>query len=245
MSKIEVELQDHMGSDKSICNAAWTSTYNKEKRESKYDDPEKIRKLIQCMAVEGHSTPFESVIFRFWFRWPIFVDRQHMTHRIASHNGLSGRYRKIPNDWYGIPDDVMDILRKITKSATPKYGVPLFAKTYAEKIHFQFDSFLKEQLELYNEVLGDCKAAEKRSEISNKEYKRVREVMRGVVGTASMVERTTIINLRSFANYQKLRNSEHAQKDIRQAAQMMLEEVKKANICPIALAALEEKGWQI
>jgi thymidylate synthase ThyX len=60
-----------------------------------------------------------------------------------------------------------------------------------------------------------------------------------------MTERVTIFNLRSFANYQKLRNSPHAQPEIRQVAQLMLEAVKEANICPIAIEALERNGWNI
>src|SRR5271154_6353925 len=91
--KILVELQETMGSDASIANAAWTSTYNKDKREDKYDDPDKVSNIVKRCILDGHSVPLESVILRFWIRHPIFNDRQHMTHRIASHNGLSARYR--------------------------------------------------------------------------------------------------------------------------------------------------------
>ena len=105
-AKIEVELQEFMGSDESIANAAWTSTYDKKKREDRYDDPEKVAALVPRLIREGHSTPIESVILRFWIRHPIFNDRQHMTHRIASHNGLSARYRTMPGDWFSVPADV-------------------------------------------------------------------------------------------------------------------------------------------
>ena len=42
MTQIKVELQETMGSDLSIANAAWTSTYDKDKREIKYSDKDKI-----------------------------------------------------------------------------------------------------------------------------------------------------------------------------------------------------------
>src|SRR5579864_3446203 len=103
MSKILVELQETMGSDRSIANAAWTSSFDKEKREARTD--QQVADIVSRLAKDGHSTPFESVIFRFWMRIPIFTDRQHMTHRIASHNGLSGRYRTMPTDYFDLPDD--------------------------------------------------------------------------------------------------------------------------------------------
>lgn len=232
MSKIEVELQEFMGSDVAIANAAWTSTYNKAKRESDYEDKDKVARLIARMAREGHSTPFESVVFRFWIRMPIHTDRQHMTHRIASHNGLSGRYRTLPIDYYEIPDDVFEILNR----ATMNFGDGLRAK---------FNEMMEEQVEFYRDILDVLKGSEAAELISNTEYKRVREIIRGVIGTASMVERTTIFNLRSFANYQRLRNSHHAQAEIKQVAQMMLEQVNATGVCPLAITALENNGWRI
>jgi len=230
--QIEVELQEWMGSDVSIANAAWSSTYDKAKREDKYDDENKVKELVSRLAREGHSVPFESVVLRFWLRLPILVDRQHMTHRIASHNGLSGRYRTLPSDWSSVPDDVVEILNKV-KSVTGNY------------VSARFNQLMQDQLDFYKFVLSDTKKAEHDKIITNSEYKRVREVVRGVIGTASMVERTTVMNLRSFANYQRLRNSEHAQKEIRLVAQKMLDAVREKNICPVAIMALENQGWMI
>ena len=36
-----------------------------------------------------------------------------------------------------------------------------------------------------------------------------------------------MFNMRSFANFQKLRNSEHAQKEIREIAQLMIDLVRE------------------
>ena len=197
MSKILVELQESMGSDQSIANAAWTSTYDKDKREDKYDDEEKIAKIVERLILDKHGTPIESVILRFWIRMPIFTDRQHMTHRIASHNGLSGRYRTMPLDWYSLPDDVVGIFDKICDSGD-----------YGSFMKMEFDEICRIATENYKSQLGILKDAEKNGKISNSEFKRAREVIRGQLPTAGMVERTTIMNLRSFANYQKQRNSD-------------------------------------
>lgn len=228
MSEIKVELQETMGSDLSIANAAWTSTYSKDKREEKYSDPDKINKLVRQLILDGHGTPIESVVFRFWIQMPIFVDRQHMTHRIASHNGLSGRYRTMPDEYYGCPKDVIDILNKCNRT----------------NLSLKYDDISKLAYEYYNSAIESLKEAEKNNDISNEEFKRAREIMRGQLPVNGMTERTSIMNLRSFANYQKQRNSSYAQPEIKKVAQLMLEEVKKANICPIAIQTLEEIGWK-
>ena len=238
MSKILVELQESMGSDASIANAAWTSTYDKDRREGKYDDPKKVAEIVPRLIKDGHGTPIESVIFRFWIRMPIFTDRQHMTHRIASHNGLSGRYRTMPSDYYDLPDDVEAILEKADKAPNPCPNPDFnMFEAYYESCEIANNN--------YSLSIDKLKMAEKAGLITNAELKRVREVIRGQLPTAGMVERTTITNLRSFANYQFQRNSDHAQPEIREVARLMLEEVKKANVAPIAIKTLEEMGWKL
>jgi thymidylate synthase (FAD) len=227
--QILVELQETMGSDLSIANAAWTSTYDKSKREEKYLDTDKIESLVKRLILDKHGTPVESVVFRFWIRMPIFVDRQHMTHRVASHNGLSGRYRTMPEDFYEIPNDVNEILNKC--------GSQYIAKDYSDVCLNANSS--------YRNAINELKKCEKNGIITNEEFKRAREILRGQLPVAGMTERTTIINLRSFANYQKQRNSSYAQPEIKMVAQLMLEEVEKSNVCPVAIKTLKEINWVI
>jgi thymidylate synthase (FAD) len=218
-----------MGSDLSIANAAWTSTYDKSKREEKYLDTDKIESLVKRLILDKHGTPVESVVFRFWIRMPIFVDRQHMTHRVASHNGLSGRYRTMPEDFYEIPSDVNEILNKC--------GSQYIAKDYSDVCLNANSS--------YRNAINELKKCEKNGIITNEEFKRAREILRGQLPVAGMTERTTIMNLRSFANYQKQRNSSYAQPEIKMVAQLMLEEVEKSNVCPVAIKVLKEINWVI
>lgn len=229
--QILVELQEYMGSDRAIANAAWTSSFNKERREDM--TVEKVNKVVHMLARDGHATPFESVVLRFWIRMPIMTDRQHMTHRIASHNGLSGRYRTMPLDYFKVPSDVEAIFIK----ANPD-------KQYAP-LEFLYRQSCDLAVQNYSTTIECLKKAESNGIITNAEFKRAREIARGQLPTAGMVERTTIMNLRSFANYQKLRNSEHAQSEIRQVAQLMLKEVEDAQIAPVAIEALKLKGWNL
>jgi thymidylate synthase (FAD) len=237
--KILVELQEFMGSDESIANAAWTSTYDKDRRDEKYDDPKKVESVLRKLVFNDggtpldtpHGVPFESVILRFWIRMPLFTDRQHMTHRIASHNGLSGRYRTVPDDWFSLPTDVQTIFD--------------CARGSGDQVKYQYDLLCESTNNWYRDRVEELKKAEKACLITNAEFKRARETIRGVLPTAGMVERTTIFNLRSFANYQKQRNSDHAQPEIRSIAQLMLEEVEKANVAPVTIAFLKELGWKL
>ena len=229
MSQIKVELQEWMGSDRSIAESAWTSSLTHQIKNSKSDSD--VERVVKMLAENKHSTPFESVIFKFWIKLPIAIDRQHMTHRIASHNGMSARYRTMPREWLSLPEDVKHIMDKAIESDSN-----IFVKEYE-------DLCTKANI-WYENTIAYFKIREGK-EISNKEFKRIREFLRGVLPQHNMSERVTIFNLRSFANYQKLRNSEHAQPEIRQIAELMLKEVKAKNIAPIAIEWLEKNNWDI
>lgn len=226
MKQIKVELQEYMGSDRAIAEAAWTSSLDFQKKKVRTD--EDVERVVNMLANDKHATPFESVVFKFWIKMPIQTDRQHMTHRIGSHNGMSGRYRTMPSEWLEIPDDVCVITEKIDYQLQVEY----------HELCIKANNF-------FHAVVKEAKAAEKAGTITNAEFKRLREFYRGVLPQNNMTERVTIFNLRSFANYQKLRNSPHAQPEIRKVAELMLEAVEKANVCPIALEALKRNNWSI
>ena len=229
-SAILVELQEVMGGDVSIAHSAWVSTYDKDKRDANSIDLNRVNSLVERLIKEKHGVPLESVVFRFWCRIPIYIDRQIVTHRIASTNGLSLRYRTAPSDYLHIPSDVNEILNKT-----------------GDTINFNedYNNLCSAANEVYLSHLEDLKKGEKKGLITNKEYKRCREVLRGMLPLANMTERVITINLRSFANFVKLRLSEHAQPEIKQVAELMLAEVEKVNNCPMAIKALKEVGWRI
>lgn len=226
MKQIKVELQSFMGNDREIAESAWTSSTLHENKSTKTNV--QVEDLVKRLAKDGHSTPFESVIFRFWIKMPIQTDRQHMSHRIASHNGMSGRYRTMPSEFLNVPDDIKNILGSSNNEDIKVYN-----------------QLCKQANDFYTKFLEQYKNAEKNGVITNNEYKRLREFFRGVLPQNNMTERITIMNLRSFANYYRLRSSPYAQPEIQEIARQMLEAVKKSNVCPIALKALEENNWKI
>lgn len=226
---IRVELQEWMGSDRSIAEAAWTSSTDLQGKEKRTD--EDVERVVKMLIEQKHASPIESVVLRFWIRMPIAIDRQHMTHRIASHNGMSGRYRTMPTDFFGIPEDVINIMARAIESDP-------------SDIINQYNKLCSDANNWYKHTVAYFKTRSDK-EISNSEFKRVREFLRGVLPQHNMTERITVMNLRSFANYQKLRNSRHAQPEIQKIAQLMLDAVDQANVCPIALMALKNNGWNI
>lgn len=234
--QIEVELQDIFGDDRVIASAAWTSSLDYQKKKTRTD--EDVKRIVNMLADQKHSVPFENVVLRFWLKIPIQTDRQIVTHRIASHSGLSGRYRTVPNEFYNIPDDVKNITLKGIGDLFERDNI---AHDYIKSYDIQcFNAN-----ETYKHILEHLKNAEKLNLINNDEYKRCREFYRGMLPQNNMTERVTTINLRSFANFIKLRLDKAAQLEIQIVAKLMLEEVKEKSKCPIAIEALERNKWNI
>jgi len=228
MTQIQVELQDFMGGDRAIAEAAWTSSKDNQNRTNRPE--EDVARVVNMLADYKHSVPFESVIFRFWIRMPIAVDRQFMTHRIGSHSGMSGRYRTMPSEFLDVPKDVYNILSKVPSG--DKRGVEYSSLSLAANMWYQ-------------ETTTKLRKDRDSGLITADEFKRVREFFRGVLPQHNMTERVSLMNLRSWANFYKLRSKPDAQPEIQVVANLMHEEIIKHNVCPIALEALERNSWSI
>ncbi len=92
-----VELQDLMGDDLAIVNAARASFLG----ESKGDD--KDRKLLFYLMQHRHTSPFEQVEFKFRVRAPVVTWWQWVRHRTWSFNAQSGRYTPFEEDDFYVP----------------------------------------------------------------------------------------------------------------------------------------------
>lgn len=241
MSQIKVELQNIYGNDRSIAEAAWTSSLDYQKKQTRTEDD--VKRVVNMLADSKHSTPFESVIFRFWMKVPIQTDRQIMTHRLQSTSGMSGRYRTMPNEYLELPNEVYDIVQKLPN----KQNQSLKGK-HVQGTYDWIDSYYEvcEKANHYYQAISLIgKEAEQNGLISKDEYKRVREFYRGMLPQNNMTERVSIMNLRAFSNFIKLRNSPHAQPEIRKVAEFMLEQVKQIPEIQISIEALERNNWEI
>lgn len=231
--QLEVELQEVYGTDRSIAESAWTSSteYTKKKNRTEED----VKRIINFLADKKHSVPFESVILRFWIRMPIQTDRQFMTHRLQSASGMSGRYRTMPNEFFNIPDDVQYIVEKAEIPGIRPAG----------GILNDYEWICNESNRFYKNSLEYLKEAEKENNITNVEYKRVREFLRGALPQNNMTERLSVMNLRAFCNFIKLRMHSDAQPEIYQIAKMMLECLEERNAIPYSLEAIKNNKFVI
>jgi thymidylate synthase (FAD) len=93
-----IELQDMMGDDLAIVNAARVSFLG-ESKGGKQD-----KKLLFYLLRHRHTSPFEQVEFKFRVRAPVLVWWQWARHRTWHYNAQSGRYVPFEEDDFYVPD---------------------------------------------------------------------------------------------------------------------------------------------
>ena len=202
--KNKVELLGYYGSDEVIACSAWTST----SRDLNEDKKSRIPKLINMLWREGHQTPFEKGTVHFLVDTEIASHIHLLKHRISSINAESARYKELREDKYYIPEDWHNVSAK-----QDYFGIGGNAS---------WSDILKDYTELGNELYH--KALEELTPVLGR--KRAKESARFFKTYNSQIQADISFNMRSFANFLKLRNSPHAQKEIREIAAEMLELVK-------------------
>jgi len=71
--------------------------------------------LAEYLMKNDHTTPIEMIETWWEMKMPIFVARQFMRHRTVSINEISGRYVKLPKEFY-VPDaDIIGVQAKSQK----------------------------------------------------------------------------------------------------------------------------------
>ncbi len=136
-----IELQEVMGNDLAIINAARVSYLG----ESKGDEQDK--KLLFYLMHHRHSTPFEMVEFKFRIKCPLFVARQWMRHRTWSYNEVSRRYTSVDIDFYN-----PEAWRK--QSTSNKQGSEgEIDRATAEILAQRLDEHHQRGLQFYNEAV--------------------------------------------------------------------------------------------
>lgn len=207
----KVELVGYYGSDKIIALSAWTST----SRNLTTEKEERIPKLITDLWSKGHETPFEKAIVHFLVDTDIASHIHLLKHRISSFNGESARYKELKEDKTYIPSDWYIEVSARAYESLDLYDWNEFGETWAEtlKTYTELgDALYHQALEDLTPILG---------------RKRAKESARYFKTYASQIQGDVSFNMRSFANFLKLRNDEHAQLEIREVAAEMLRLVKE------------------
>ena len=215
-----VKLVDNMGSDLSIVRNARVS-YNAEWRAG--EDEGSDTRLIRYLYHNHHNTPFESVVFTFDVKAPIFVFRQWHRHRTQSYNELSARYRELPEEYY-IPD-------------AEHVGTQSLDSKQSRDIH---DSLGHTQEKMINDSLDLLKDHWTRSfDLYNYLLAQgwPREIARTHLGVGTYSHMFTTVNLHNLFGFLRERLHQHAQYEIRVYAEAMLELIRP--IAPVAVGAFE------
>lgn len=189
------------------------------------------RGLIRYLLRHRHTTPFEMVQFKFHLRMPVYVYRQFFRHRsneqceievvdtdettrkYVSMNEYSARYSKVPDKYY-VPFPLR------IQSTDNKQGGETPSPELTDKYRSRIEDTMKLNRALYEDMLNDGVS---------------REIARSVLPVAYVTEFYCSFNLWNLLHFLALRVDEHAQKEIRQYAQPMLEFVRK--VCPISYEA--------
>ena len=208
-----VGLIDTLGTESTIVNAARVS-FGKIKQEMDDRDVGLLNYLIE----NRHTSPLEHIVFTFSIHCPLFIRGQWHRHRTWSYNEISRRYTEIDMEFY-----TPEHLRRQAETNR---------QASVEDANFD-DAALREMirkqntdsLKLYNNLLeaGVC-----------------REQARGVLPQNMMVTFWGTVDLNNLLHFLELRDSEHAQWEIREYAKAIKKLIKP--VIPHVAAYYESKG---
>ena len=209
-----VELQDVMGDDLAIVNAARVSFLGESK------GPDRDKKLLFYLLRHRHTSPFEQVELKFRVRAPLVVWWQWVRHRTWHMNAQSGRYTPFEeNDFYYPPE----WRKQASDNKQASDGV--IDNLTADELTRLLDEHYTQGFELYKKALDAGVAKEL-----------ARLFLPGFSVYYTWVVKTDAHNLMHFLS---LRMASDAQWEIRQYARVIFEEFFKP-VLPWTAEAFEQ-----
>jgi len=208
-----IGLIDHLGSETTIVNAARVS-FGRLKDKMDYRDVTLLEYLIE----NKHTSPLEHVVFTFSVHCPLFVRGQWHRHRTWSFNEISRRYTEVDLEFYTPPS-----IR--AQSENNRQASVANSSLDRPELKQKISDHNMQSLALYEELLtaGVC-----------------REQARGVLPQNMMVTFWGTVDLNNLLHFLDLRDSEHAQWEIREYAAAIKKLIKP--IIPNVAKYYESKG---
>lgn len=161
------------------------------------DKIKRIPKLLKFLADNEHGTPFEHSMLSFHVQGDIASHIHCLKHRTGvSINTESARYKEMKDDLFYLPEE------------------------FAYQNNDYLPNLIEDLHTLYHQSLSFL--------VDNKKIDRSRakEVARYILPYSHQLRWVMTFNFRSFMHFQKLRNSEHAQVEIKEIAENMLDLVR-------------------
>ncbi len=206
-----VGLVDHMGSEVTIVNAARVS-FGKRRE----DMGERDTQLLRYLITHRHTSPLEHVVFTFLIHCPLYVRSQWHRHRSWSFNEISRRYTSVDIEFY-VPPAFRAQADDNRQASVPSDALDQTACRRLTTAHHQT------ALDLYNRLLdmGVC-----------------REQARGVLPQNMFTTFWGTVDLHNLIGFLELRDTPHAQWEIREYAQAI-----KKLVRPAVPHVAEILGW--
>ena len=210
-----VRLIEHMGSDLSIVRNARVS-YNAEIRTG--EDEGKDVKLLNYLVKNNHTSPFESCLFTFEVKAPIFVLRQWHRHRTWSFNEISARYAELPEEFY-VPEMAQITGQSTSNKQMRTNEIHPLAEHMRQAIYSAGEGAFATYKEL---IAAGCP----------------RELARSVLPVGTYSHMFATVDLHNLMHFLKLRLHSHSQYEIRVYAEAMLQLIEP--LVPHTVAAFRE-----
>ena len=184
----------------------------------KSDMDERDVKLLEYLIDNRHTSPLEHIVFTFSIHCPLFVRGQWHRHRTWSYNEISRRYTEIDMEFY----TPQQLRRQAESNRQASVADPDFDSS---ALVAEIDAHNKHCMALYEKLLnsGVC-----------------REQARSVLPQNMMVTFWGTVDLANLLHFLELRDSEHAQWEIREYA-IAIKKLIKPYI-PNVAAYFEKKG---
>lgn len=202
LDKGEIRLIEYMGSDSTIVNAARVS-YGKGTQNTRSD-----KGLINYLLYNMHTSPFEMCEIVLYIKLPIFVAAQWIRHRTANINSYSARYSVLPDEFYVPEAEAIKTQSGTNKQCSGDALDPAIAAKISKSIEKQCNDAYK----LYEEMM---------------EQGLSRELARMILPQNIYTTWYWKIDLHNLMHFIKLRLHPHAQKEIRDYAEVLLHKILK------------------
>lgn len=207
-----IRIVDLMGDDAAVVQAARVS-YGKGTK-SISDDTKLIRYLVR----HSHTSPLEMCEIKLHIKMPLYVFGQWVRHRTASLNCVSYRYSEVPNEFHMIDENGWRCQSEDNKQGSSDAEMsPDAIRTLMEEQNFTIDV----STVVYNHRLSSGVA---------------REQARKDMPQSVYTEFYWKIDLHNLLHFLRLRTDSHAQLEIREYANVILDEIV-SEWCPITYRA--------
>lgn len=222
---MKVDYVEHYGTDLSVVNAARVSFDQESDWYYEVKDWNAIppaiqtlsardKKLVEYLAKHKHTSCFEHQGATLRLKVPIFIARQIQRHRTFSYNEVSRRYVDSEPEFY-----VPEIWRE--RAENVKQGSKSDEEGDVVWAHPVYTVVLGKAIDGYNEMLRLGVAP---------------EMARMLLPQSMYTEFYMTGNLRNWAHFLKLRLDGHAQKEVQDVAQQVLDIL--APLFPVSVEAL-------